>query len=81
MERIRLHDGHFPHTRHAQIARRASLSQGTELVISEKHDPRVPFPHEGRFAIVTDVGSGMRWTSQHQAGAIAPRECGFTSAV
>ena len=23
---------------------------------------RVPHPHEGRFAIVTDVGSGMRWT-------------------
>ena len=22
----------------------------------------VPFPQEGRFAIVTDVGSGMRWT-------------------
>jgi hypothetical protein len=24
--------------------------------------PRVSLPHEGRFAIVTDVGSGMRWT-------------------
>ena len=24
--------------------------------------PRVPYPHEGRFAIVTDVGCGMRWT-------------------
>src|SRR5262249_39137161 len=23
--------------------------------------PAVPLPHEGRFAIVTDVGSGMRW--------------------
>jgi len=22
----------------------------------------VPLPQEGRFAIVTDVGSGMRWT-------------------
>ena len=22
----------------------------------------VPLPHEGRFAIVTDVGRGMRWT-------------------
>jgi hypothetical protein len=22
----------------------------------------VPFPYEGRFAIVTSVGSGMRWT-------------------
>ena len=24
--------------------------------------PPVPHPYEGRFAIVTDVGSGMRWT-------------------
>jgi len=24
--------------------------------------PRVSLPQEGRFAIVTDVGSGMRWT-------------------
>jgi hypothetical protein len=23
---------------------------------------RIPHLHEGRFAIVTDVGSGMRWT-------------------
>ena len=27
----------------------------------------VSFPQEGRFAIVTDVGSGMRWTRQRQA--------------
>jgi hypothetical protein len=27
----------------------------------------VSFPQEGRFAVVTDVGSGMRWTRQHQA--------------
>jgi hypothetical protein len=27
----------------------------------------VPLPHEGRFAVVTDVGSGMRWTRQCQA--------------
>jgi hypothetical protein len=26
------------------------------------HGPRVPFPQEGRFAIVTSVGRGMRWT-------------------
>jgi hypothetical protein len=25
-------------------------------------NPAVLFPLEGRFAIVTDVGSGMRWT-------------------
>jgi len=24
--------------------------------------PAIPFPIEGRFAIVTDVGFGMRWT-------------------
>jgi hypothetical protein len=30
----------------------------TEIV----HDARIPLPHEGRFAVVTDVGSGMRWT-------------------
>jgi hypothetical protein len=29
---------------------------------NQNDDPRVPHPHEGRFAIVTDVGSGMRWT-------------------
>jgi hypothetical protein len=28
------------------------------------HTARIPPPHEGRFAIVTDVGSGMRWTRQ-----------------
>jgi hypothetical protein len=27
--------------------------------------PAVLFPLEGRFAIVTDVGSGMRWTRLH----------------
>jgi hypothetical protein len=30
------------------------------------HIDAVPPPHEGRFAIVTNVGSGMRWTRQHQ---------------
>jgi hypothetical protein len=29
------------------------------------HDVRIPFPKEGRFAVVTDVGSGMRWTRLH----------------
>jgi len=27
----------------------------------------VLFPQEGRFAVVTDVGSGMRWTRRHHA--------------
>jgi len=26
------------------------------------HFSRIPIPQEGRLAIVTDVGSGMRWT-------------------
>ena len=30
-------------------------------------DSVVPFPQEGRLAIVTDVGYGMRWTRQRQA--------------
>jgi hypothetical protein len=28
----------------------------------------IPHPQEGRIAIVTDVGRGMRWTRQCQAG-------------
>jgi hypothetical protein len=28
----------------------------------------IPHPQEGRIAIVTDVGSGMQWTRQCQAG-------------
>jgi|HubBroStandDraft_6_1064221.scaffolds.fasta_scaffold116366_1 hypothetical protein len=26
----------------------------------------VPLPQEGRFAVVTDVGSGMRWTQRRR---------------
>src|SRR5258705_7564818 len=33
----------------------------------------IPCPQEGRFAIVTDVGCGMRWTRQRQARANASR--------
>src|SRR4249920_333335 len=29
--------------------------------------PAIPFPQEGRIAIVTDVGRGMRWTRQRRA--------------
>jgi hypothetical protein len=29
---------------------------------NQNDHPRVSLPHEGRFAIVTDVGSRMRWT-------------------
>ena len=31
---------------------------------NQNDDPRVSLPQEGRFAIVTDVGSGMRWTQR-----------------
>ncbi len=33
----------------------------------------IPFPIEGRFAIVTDVGFGMRWTRQRRR---TPMACG-----
>jgi hypothetical protein len=35
-----------------------SLSENQKLCTL----PAVPFPQEGRFAVVSDVGSGMRWT-------------------
>src|SRR5271168_191655 len=35
-----------------------SLFEWVETAI----EPNCPAPHEGRFAIVTDVGCGMRWT-------------------
>jgi hypothetical protein len=34
----------------------------------------VLYPQEGRFAIVTDVGCGMRWTRQRQASNGEPDE-------
>ena len=34
---------------------------------NQKHLSRVPPPQEGRIAIVTDVGSGMRWTREGSA--------------
>jgi hypothetical protein len=36
--------------------------------------PAIPCPQEGRFAIVTDVGCGMRWTRQRQASNSEPDE-------
>src|SRR6201987_1414895 len=52
------------HACHSQIARRANLAYRRVLPCraNQNDDLRVPFPHEGRFAIVTDVGSGTRWT-------------------
>jgi hypothetical protein len=36
--------------------------------------PAIPCPQEGRFAIVTDVGCGMRWTRRRQASNSEPDE-------
>jgi hypothetical protein len=49
------------HSRHAQTARRAHF----RLRCRANHNDASAHPasdKEGRFAIVTDVGSGMRWT-------------------
>jgi hypothetical protein len=59
-------DGQSAHARYAQFARRANVPQ-LILPPNQPQHRRVPLPQEGRFAIVTDVGSGMRWTRQRQA--------------
>ena len=58
------------HVRHAQIARRANVSHpdgcclvGQIRTILRGSRTR----YEGRFAIVTNVGRGMRWTPHGQA--------------
>jgi hypothetical protein len=59
------HDGQFAHVGHAQIARRVILSQVSRLPrrANQMHDSARPAPTtEGRIAIVTNVGCGMRWT-------------------
>ena len=46
---------------------------------NQKHLSRVPPPQEGRIAIVTDVGSGMRWTLRcRETGALkrTAKACG-----
>jgi hypothetical protein len=56
------------HTHHAQIARRANMSHGSALASSGKSQALFRTScglEEGRFAIVTNVGSGMRWTRPH----------------
>jgi len=63
------------HTCHAQIARRANMSHASALVPSGKS--RALFRasrrlEEGRFAIVTNVGSGMRWTQWCRSARVAP---------
>ena len=48
----------------SRFARRANLPRPTRLISppNQQHFPAIPRPQEGRFAIVTDVGCGMRWT-------------------
>jgi len=56
------------HTHHAQIARRANMSHGSALASSGKSQALFRTScglEEGRFAIVRNVGSGMRWTRPH----------------
>ena len=58
-------DGQFAHGHHAPFARRANMPHADALAASGKS--RAPFRPsrglaEGRFAIVTNVGCGMRWT-------------------
>src|SRR5207302_4852096 len=62
--------GGFAHARHAQIARRVNLSQIGAIVRYPKSAATSRHPAlatEGRIAIVTDVGCGMRWTRQRRA--------------
>jgi hypothetical protein len=57
--------GQFAHGRYAQIARRANLSQPVGVAVAPKSGADFPpsrLDQEGRFAIVTNVGCGMRWT-------------------
>ena len=72
MGATRAPDGLIWHAGHARTARRANLSQDnefcfTEIALDVFPKSEVFFApsrahHEGRFAIVTDVERGMRWT-------------------
>jgi hypothetical protein len=78
-EVMSLHGGQFAHGRHAQIARRASLSQGDAVACfrkSEVWSAPSRLDAEGRIAIVTTREAGMRWT---QAAARASFSCGRTA--
>jgi len=75
------HDGQIGHVRHAQFARRATLSQACALVPSGKSAALIPpsrAHHEGRFAIVTNVARDAMALS-HQLtsdAAAAAKACG-----
>ena len=61
---LKLPDGQSAHARHARIARRANPPQAEAIAPCPKSvaSRAVPRSQEGRFAIVTDVERGMRWT-------------------
>jgi hypothetical protein len=40
------------------------MATGLLKTPNQMDHPRIPHPQEGRFAVVTDVGSGMRWTRE-----------------
>jgi hypothetical protein len=58
-------DKQFAHGSHALFACRANLPHAIALAPSGKSKAPLPASRgleEGRFAIVTNVGNGMRWT-------------------
>jgi hypothetical protein len=70
---LQLHDGQSSHARHAQIARRANVSQPRIVASSGKSaasSARLAL-NEGRIAIVTNVERGMRWTQGAERNSCA----------
>jgi hypothetical protein len=58
-------DRQISHARHALFARRANVPQARGIAQNPKSAASFRLsraPREGRIAIVTDVGCGMRWT-------------------
>jgi hypothetical protein len=51
------------------FARRANLPHSASLIPTpnQRQHPEHPVPQEGRFAVVTNVGCGMRWTLWRRA--------------
>ena len=63
--------GHAGHAPDGQISHFLSSPSAKNIPLLRRPKsllyPRHPVPHKGRFAIVTDVGHGMRWTRQRRA--------------
>src|SRR5882724_257428 len=71
-----LPDRQFAHGHNAQFARRANMPHAIALAASGKsraHFRASRGLEEGRFAIVTNVGSGMRWTRPRVRRSSRPR--------